>query len=489
MFQSRTVKAATLGSGQFLVRLTTLITAAVLSRLFVKTDYAAYRQTLLAYTFVAPLLMLGLPKALYYFIPRDRENGRSILTGNLLLLLLMGFGFMVAMWCGGNELLANRFSNPALSRLLLIYSPFAVLALPVTAIGACLVSCNRVKMLTIYNVASRIVIFACIMVLVLLWRRPEAAISGVVVGELIVFLPAIVLMYRATTGQHWRPTMQNMWEQVKFSAPLGIAGMLGIICMNLDKVLVSSLCTPADFAVYVNGAIEIPLVGVITGSVMAILIPEFAMMHQHGQREQILPLWHRAMTKCAMLIFPIMAFLFVMAPHVMKVLFSAKYAASAIPFRIYLLLLPIRITQFGAILMASGKSSWILIRTIIELTLNGIFSVILIRQIGYIGAAVATVLILYLWGLPFNLLAILRLCKGRFGTLLPYAALAKIAVVTLVAGTLCALSNRWLPLPTSDVTRLAVVSPVFLGALFTLMFLTGLLKISALKAFLRHAGF
>lgn len=405
------------------------------------------------------------------------------------MLLLMGLGFMVAMWCGGNELLAKRFSNPALSRLLLIFSPFAMLALPVTAIGACLVSCNRVKTLTVYNVASRVVIFACIMGLVLIWRRPEAAISGVVVGELIVFLPAIVLMYRAAAGQDWRPSKENIWEQLKYSLPLGLAGMIGIICMNLDKVLVSSLCPPTDFAVYVNGAIEVPLISVITGSVMAILIPEFAIMHQHGQNEQILPLWHRAMAKCAMLLFPIMAFLFVMAPQVIKVLFSAKYAASAVPFRIYLLLLPIRITQFGAILMASGKGSWILIRTIIELVLNGILSIILIRQIGYLGAAVATVIIVYTWAIPFNLVAILKLCKSSLAKLLPYRALMKIAVVTLVAGILCAISNRWLPLSTSDVTRLAVVSPVFLISLSTLMLVSGLLKISTLRAFLRRAGF
>jgi O-antigen/teichoic acid export membrane protein len=489
MPQSRTLKAATLGSGQFLVKVTTLVTAAILSRLFTQTDYAAYRQTLLAYFFVAPLLMLGLPRALYYFIPRDKENARSILTGNLLLLLLMGLGFMVAMWCGGNELLAKRFSNPALRRLLLIYSPFAVLALPVTAIGACLVSCDRVKTLTIYNVVSRVVIFACIMGFVLLWRQPEAAISGVVVGELIVFLPAIMLMYRATGGQDWRPSKANIWEQLKYSLPLGLAGMVGIICMNLDKVLVSSFCPPTDFAVYVNGAIEIPLIGVITGSVMAILIPEFAIMYQHGQHEQILPLWHRAMAKCAMLIFPIMAFLFIMAPHVIKVLFSAKYAASAIPFRIYLLLLPVRITQFGAILMASGKSSWILIRTIIELLLNGILSVILIHKIGYLGAAIATVVIVYTWAIPFNLAAILGLCKSSLAKLLPYKALMKIAVVALLAGVVGALTNKWLPVSTGDVARLAVVSPIFLVALSTLMLVTGLVKISALKGILRRAGF
>lgn len=98
MPQSRTFNAAILGSGRFLVTLTGLVSVAVLSRIFTKTDYAAYRQTLLAYKFVEPLLKLGLPLALFYFLPRNRDRGRSALTGNLVLLFSMGWFFAVEMW-------------------------------------------------------------------------------------------------------------------------------------------------------------------------------------------------------------------------------------------------------------------------------------------------------------------------------------------------------------------------------------------------------
>jgi len=89
MYQSRAFKVAILGSGKFLVTLTLLLCAAVLSRIFNKTDYAAYRQTILVYKFLSPILVLGFPLALYYFLPREKEKGRSILTGNLILLFLM----------------------------------------------------------------------------------------------------------------------------------------------------------------------------------------------------------------------------------------------------------------------------------------------------------------------------------------------------------------------------------------------------------------
>ena len=487
MKQSRTFKAALLGSGKFLATLTGLICAAILARLLTKSDYASYRQTLLAYTFVSPLLMLGLPTGLFYFLARDRKHGRSILSGNLLLLFLMGIVFFIAIWSGLNELLAARFNNPALKDLLLIYSPYALLALPAVSISACLVSYNRVKSLTFYNVLSKIIIFGSVVGFALIWRTPEAVITGTVAAAVLIFIPALILMYRATPEWNWRPTWLSVKDQIIYSVPLGMAGMVGILAMNLDKVLVSSLCPPEEFAVYVNGAIELPVIAIITSSVIAILIPEFSLMYQQGEFSKIISLWHRAMVKCALLIFPIMVYLLIMAPEAIRVLFSARYEASAIPFRIYLLLLPIRITHFGSIFMAAGKNSWILFRTAVTLILNLILSIILIRQMGYVGAAIATVIIIYLWSIPFNLIAISKLCEVSLIRIMPYGVLLKLIVITGIPGLLCLVVKSYL-LPAGDISRLAITGIIYAAVTLALMIRTGLINRSIFKTALARVS-
>ena len=60
-----------LASGQGLTTLVGLLSAAVLARLFSKHDYATYRQTLLAYTFAAPFVMLGFDRS------RRRRGGHE----------------------------------------------------------------------------------------------------------------------------------------------------------------------------------------------------------------------------------------------------------------------------------------------------------------------------------------------------------------------------------------------------------------------------
>ena len=91
-----------------------LAIAAVLSRVFDKVDYATYRQTLLVYQFVGPLLGLGLPAALFYFLPGEASRLRAVLLENLILLGALGGAFSLFLVLGGNRLIASQFSTPEL---------------------------------------------------------------------------------------------------------------------------------------------------------------------------------------------------------------------------------------------------------------------------------------------------------------------------------------------------------------------------------------
>jgi len=327
--------------------------------------------------------------------------------------------------------------------------------LPASALGACLIARNRVKQVAVFNVLSRLFMLGAVLTAVLIWRTPTAAVVGTVVGAGIVLLPALKLMFAACNVGSLMPITNSMLSQLKYAAPLGLAGMIGTISKNLDKVVVSSMCTPESFAVYVNGAIEIPLIGIITGSVMSILLPEFATMYKRGEHREILNLWHRAMVKCALLIFPIMIFLFLMAPELIRALFSVKYVESVHPFRIYVLELPIRITQYGAIIMAAGRSKLILYRSIGGLVLNLFLSIVLITILGSIGAAMSTVILSYIFSLPLNIFFISRILKIEMRIVMPISLLTKIIIVSAGAGVVLLLAPLVRPL--GDVLSLAIL--------------------------------
>lgn len=473
---SRTFKAGLLASGHFLTSCVSLVSMMVLARVLTMRDYATYKQTMLAYAFAAPLLTLGLPQALYYFLPGERERARAVLLENLLLLGGMGAVFSLFLLLGGNKLLALRFNNPDLAKTLLILAPYPLFMLPASALGACLMARDRVKQLAIFNVLSRLLMLAAVVAACLIWRTPTAALIGTVAGAGIVLFPAMKLMLGSCKDGKRKPTAWGMRSQLNYSVPLGLATMIATISLGLDKVLVSSLCNPEAFAVYVNGAIEIPLIGVLTGSVTAVLIPDFTRLYRVGEYEQILALWHRAIVKCATFIYPVGIFLFVMAPEIMRLLFSARYSESALPFRIYLLLLPARITSFGAIFMASGNNRLILYRVLVGLILNFALTVGLIYWVGAFGAAIGTVVVMYFWSIPQCLFYICRILAVGYRAVFPWRMLLRLG---LISGCASAVFTARFWISCADLTATIVFGALFGLAILGLYALYGILSARA----------
>lgn len=463
MSQSRTFKAGILASGRFLTTCVGLISAAVLARVLSVHDYATYRQTLLAYAFAAPLLVLGLPQALYYFLPGESKRPRAVLVENLLLLSLMAGLFTLFLLFGGNRLLAWRFNNADLSRTLLILSPYPLFMLPTSALGACLMARDRVKQIVVFNILSRLFMLAVVITAVLIWQIPAAAIVGTVVAAGIILLPALKLMFASCNVGSLLPSTKGMWSQLKYAVPLGLAGIFGTISQSLDKMIVSSMCSPEQFAVYVNGAIQIPLIGILTGSVTAVLIPDFVRLYKATQYQELRALWHRAMVRCLAILLPVMGFILVMAPEIMRVLFSAKYEKSAYPFRVYALMLPVRGTTFGAVLMATNRTNIVTLGSLLNLIANGVLSVLFIYFMGPMGAAWATVLSVIGLALFYSNV-IGRYLDFNKQSVLPWKNIAKLFVAILLP-TLFITSISPV-LPKNDILKLIITLLVFLSTLF-----------------------
>jgi len=483
--RSRTFKAAILASGEFLSTLVGLATFAVLARVLSMQDYATYRQTMLAYGFATPLLMLGLPQALYYFLPGEKNRARAVLWENIILLTLMAAVFSLFLVLGGNRLLALRFNNPDLASTLLLLAPYPLFMLPAAGLGACLIARERPGRLAVFNVFSRFLTGAVVIAASLIWKTPAAAILGAVVAAGVILLPSLRLMVGAVREGDWRPHLSGMGAQMKFSVPLGLAGMLGVISLTLDKVIVAAMCSSEQFAIYANGALQIPLIGVVTGSVTAVLLPDLARLYKAGRAPEALELWKRAAVKCALIIFPAICLLFFMAPEVMTVLFSAKYAASALPFRLYLLLLPMQVVIYGAMFMAAGKSRWILYRTVVHLLVNLALCVVLVRFLGYVGATLAGIVTLYLWTIPYCIILIGRWYGARVARVLPYRAILGILGLSLLACVTC-LPN-WLMPDASPLLRLVLVVPLFALAVFFLFHKAGFVNYRSLLLRVRAA--
>ncbi len=442
-----------LSFGKGLNTFVALISGMVMARILSQAELATYRQTMLAYNVALPLLGLGIPHAIYYFLPTERTRARGIVVDGLVMMMVMGLLYAIFIALGGNHLLAKRFSNPAIVNTLAYLVPLPLVMLPAGLLSSVMVVQEKVNKLAVFNVLTNLLLVTSLIAACLLWKTPESMILARVGVSIIIGLIAITFMLKAVPKDDWRPRLGNMKTMVAFSTPLVIAGAVGKISLQLDKIIVSSMCSPEDFAVYSTGALQIPLVGMITGSIASVILPDLRRMVEAGDYTEALALFRQAAEKSAVFLIPIMFFLLVSAEPFILTLFSSKYAGSVLPFRLYLLLLPARIVLFGPFMMALGKTKLILYRTIIALATNVLLSVILVQFLGFIGAIVSTIIVMYVASCVWNFAVISRAVDCRWWEVLPFgivfqlawvAALACIPVIALMQ--VCPPMSPWLHL-------------------------------------------
>ena len=409
-----------------------LVFGMISTRWLSKHDYATIRQTFLAYEFAAPLLMLGLPNAVYYFFPREQGMKRGVIVDNTALLAAGGLLFSLFIACGGHQLLAMRFDNPDLRHTLSWLMPYPLIMMPIAGFAAVMVCADRTRTLAVYNVLSSLTLTIASITAVL-WTQSYTAPVVVRIVIPALFLPvAFGLMFKAVPGSLRWPNWTSMQQMVRYSVPLGLATMLGSITLQLHAVVVASLCSPEDFAVYINGAMEIPVISIVTGSITTVVFAEMADLCHRGDKKAALDLFHKAAAKSACILLPTMCFLFVIAEPFILTLYSDKYYASILPFRIYLLILPIRVVVYGSALMALGMTRVILVRSAMDLGVNAILCFIFVELTGYLGAAIAIIVTLYSWTVPYNLVKIGHGFGVRWHECLPVRDLFRILTISLI---------------------------------------------------------
>ncbi|NDV58981.1 lipopolysaccharide biosynthesis protein [Bacteroides sp. 519] len=430
---SRSSKVISLSLAQGIVTLITVVSAMVFARYLSVADYATYLQTFLAYDFLVPVLTLGLPSALYYFLPSAGNDSKGIVIDNMALLFFSSLIFSSFLILGGTELLAKRFDNPNLLHTLKWLSFYPLYTFPVLILSPILVIKDKVQLNAKYNVFTGIALMCSVIFATIYAKDYQAPILTRIIVPILFFPIALYFSFRYVLG-NWRlPNSSSMWRILKFSIPLGLASILGTLTLQLSNLIVSILCTPEEYAIYANGAREIPMIGIITGSISVVIMADMSKQCKENKKEDALVLFKKSISIGASFLIPLMVYLFVFGKSFIKVLYTDKYIDSLIPFTILLLLLPIRSINFGSIFIAIGKSKLVLYRSVIELFLTMFFVFFYVKHWGYSGAAFALVFTIYLWTIPYNLFTLGKEFSVSPFLVIPFKNFFRIFAISLLS--------------------------------------------------------
>lgn len=407
----------------------------ICSRLLTEYEYGSYRQFFTVYEIAVPLLGLGLSQSVFYFFARASSR-RNVIMLAVYILLVMGFAFALFIVFFGRFLAIQVFHSEILSDCILYVVPFTFFSLIVPILSAAYVDAGRSKILAAYS-SAYVLFLACSVSLVAYYTRDVliVIILRIVAVLIFSFLLYVTLKREKILDEHTnsidREEKLSAIDILKYSVPLGLASAAGMLSQQVDKIIVSTATSPEVFAIYINGAMEIPLISILTGALATASMSELSRKVKAGLLTDALDIFKSIANVSSIILLPALIYFFVCAEHFMIFLFGERYADSATPFRIYLLLIPARLVFFGPVLIAFGKTKSVLLRSVVELILTGVLGAFLIFVFGYLGVAFAIVTVTYMWSVYYNLLQ-LRDCFGvRISDLLPYKTLLKRLCISL----------------------------------------------------------
>jgi len=461
-------KAAVISFGQLAISISHLIAAAILSYYLTKTYYGTYRQIWLLYRIMTPIFTLGLPISINYFIPQlTKSKQKTFNIQTFLLLITLGF-LLSSFLFFGSPLISNWFKNHEITELMRIFSPIPLLTLPTLYYQNLFVCLDKASIAAKLSLLMSSGYLISIFMPVLLGYSIKEIF---IIFNIFSFLQLLIITYLMfkpfkKLKLEWKKTY--LFRQLKYAIPIGLTTIVGLLSKQFDKLFISTFFSVSQFATYINGAFEIPLIGIITGSVTAILMPEFVKLLHEGNKVELIRIWHSAIRKVALIIIPVMTFLLIYAPEVLSLIFSKKYIDSSGIFRIYLLSLPVRITNYGMILLSLGLSSIVLKYSIYTLILNLILNYVLIQAIGFSGPAVATVIITYFLAF-IQLKKIVQKLNVNLKEIFPWITLLKILFHAGGTGSISLITKLLMPM-NEKIISLAIGFIIYIIIFFMLNF-------------------
>lgn len=356
--KSNTMQAFWIGMGSLSSFALSIVSAAILSRYFDKTEYGTYKQILYVYNTLLLIFTAGLPSVFSYFLPRFTLNqGKDIVWKISKILFFTGCLFSAFLFLFSNPI-ASLLNNPELAIGLRYFSPIPMLLLPTLGIEGIFSTYKKSIYIAIYDASTRFLMLLFIVLPVILLKGSYLyAIYGWIVVSIISFFIAFYFKGIPFKGIKSEKSNLSLREVFAFSLPLVAASIAGIALRSADQFYISRFFGPSVFAEFSNGFIQIPFVAMVTSAAATILTPMFSkMIFEESDINKILTLWKSALLKSAIIIYPIVVFFLFNSREIVVALYSDLYIESDIYFQISMILNFFNIIIFAPLILSMGKT-------------------------------------------------------------------------------------------------------------------------------------
>ncbi len=437
-------------------------------------EFGLYKQVFLVVGTAVTLLPLSFAMSAFFFLPREPDKQRQVVVNILLFYTLIGAVACLTLVLRPS-LLAAIFRGPELTALAPLIGVVLLLWIVSSFLEFVAIAHQELRLATVFIIFAQLTKTSLLLAAALIAPNVRTlAYAAVVQGALQTIILLVYL--RSRFRGFWRSfEWPMMRRQLGYAIPLGLAGMLYTIQLDIHNYVVSYRFDAATFAVYAIGCFQLPLVGILSDSVGSVMIPRISVLQKQCDTREIVRLTARVTRKLAAIYFPLYALLLVVGVEFITVLFTTRYLDSWPIFAINLTMLPLSILTLDPIVRAYAGERHFIVK------LNAVLLVVLLpalwfgtQYFGLVGAIASVVTINFFVRLA-TAVRLARVVGVERGDAWVLKDVGKIALAALSAAVV-----TWF-VRAALLTAAGGVKPFFVltacGAVFSLVYLAALLLV------------
>lgn len=465
--KNNALDAMLLAAIRILTILVNLLSSAILARALDLASFGTYTAGNLIVTVAASATLLGMMDAANYFYHQDTYLRSDCL--NTIFFVQIAIGLL----CGGlilvfQNCITGYFDNPMLKGIYAYIAFRPMLTNLYSSLLTLQISVGRSRAVALRN-ALMAVTKLCVVLLTVYVTNEITTIFG----AYLVLDTLTIVYYYSNFKKAAFPIRPNHFRKellkpiLQFSIPMGIYVMTNSLARDIDKLVIGKFESTEQLAVYSNCAAALPF-DIISAAFLTILIPIMTRLIQHGELERGRNLF-RAYLKIGYL----STFLFtgacmILSKEVIQLLYGSKYLVGQNIFILYTLVDMAKFASVSLVLSAKGKTKTLMGISIGTLLANVVLNLIFYRLWGFVGPAIATVVVTL--GSTWLLLQVsAKVLETKVYHLVNLGQLAGFMVKMLAVGVIALLvRNRMVDMGITYPVVLVTVGCLFCGTLLLL---------------------
>jgi O-antigen/teichoic acid export membrane protein/glycosyltransferase involved in cell wall biosynthesis len=297
----------------------------------------------------------GLFSGLGYWAGQGSRGERAIQLSNVMTFL--GGVIMALLALAASPLIMKKFDWPFVYAL--YFSGCVLGSVCLNFMEEATIVTGHVWLGAIYQSTTEILRSIGIVTAALISHDLQVVLFACTVIWLLKTASALVLGYRLKLVRFSfdREIFKSVW---RYSLPVSMATFFSFFVKSADQVILSAVITPAAFAFYALGCLQVPPLVIIEHAITRTLVPRLSHAFATGNPAHAAKSYRESVGQLAFLLIPAVTGLIVFARPIITMLFTTQYADSAVYLRWYALSYLLFILPEDAVPRSRGEGRWIL---------------------------------------------------------------------------------------------------------------------------------